>query len=162
MSTTIHYFGKLTDPSVLPELIEDFEEIARVSGWPYERVDHVFTREEGPSPGRLTLKGLRVTLSKSATPFLLTFDQEGHLAHIYHEPVSLEEGVVSPRRLLHQVHTHTTLRAQDPHVHITLVKLLDHLRKRFIKNLEVIDNSGYWYSRDESLLKPQALELIQK
>jgi hypothetical protein len=162
MSVTIHYFGKLADPSVLPGLVEDFEEIARVSGWSFERVDHVFTREDGPSPGRLTLKGIRVTLAKTATPLLLTFDQEGHLAHIYYEPVSLEEGTSSPRRLLHQVHTHTTLRAQDPQVHVTLVKLLDHLQKRFVPNLEVIDNSGYWYSRDESLLKRPALELIQK
>jgi len=162
MSTTIHYFGKISDPKALPDLMEDFEEIARVSNWSFERVDHVFTREEGSTSARLTLKGIRVTPSKNASPLLLTFDQEGCLAHIYYEPVLLEEGTSTPRRLLHQVHSHTSLRNHDPQAHITLVKLLDHLQKRFVPNLEVIDNTGYWHSRDASMLRPQSLELIQK
>lgn len=167
MSVTIHYFGKVSDPAVLRDLVEDYEEIARVSGWTFERVDHVFTRDQGPSESRLALKGIRITLGLGATPLLLTFDQEGHLAHIYYEPVSLsdEKEVADrtiPRRLLHQVHAHTTLKQADPHLHVTLVKLLDHLKKRYVPNLEVIDNTGYWHSRDEALLRPRVPDLILK
>jgi hypothetical protein len=56
-------------------------------------------------------------------------------------------------RVLHHVHTHTTLRGKEPFPHITLVHLLDHLGKKYVPNLEVIDNTGYWTSRDEKALE---------
>jgi hypothetical protein len=34
-----------------------------------------------------------------------------------------------------------------------LVNLLDHLEKRYVPNLEVIDDSGFWTSRDEKALE---------
>jgi hypothetical protein len=37
--------------------------------------------------------------------------------------------------------------------HIQVVKLLDYLKKKYIKDLEVIDTSGYWNNRDEEELK---------
>ncbi len=46
-------------------------------------------------------------------------------------------------------------------LHISLVKLLDYLKKRYVPNLEVIDNTGYWSSRDESVLAPKRLEYAQ-
>jgi len=157
MSTTVHYFGKIKGEVSLRELQEEFREIAQVSGWSHEMVDHVFTQEgEGI---RLSLRGVRLVLHKSATPLQLTFDKDGYLSHIYHEKQPTE-GV--GRQLLHQVHTATSIRASDPQVHVTLVKLLDYVKKRYVPNLEVIDNTGYWYSRDEKVLAPKRLELAKK
>ena len=44
MSHTLHYFGHLQEPGLLQELQEEYAEIAQVSGWSHERVDHVFAR----------------------------------------------------------------------------------------------------------------------
>lgn len=162
MSTTVHYFGKIKDQGSLRELQEEFREIAQVSGWSHEMVDHVFTQEgEGV---RLSLRGVRLVLHKSATPLQLTFDKDGYLSHIYHEkqPVEGSDPRLAGRQLLHQVHTATSIRASDPQVHVTLVKLLDYVKKRYVPNLEVIDNTGYWYSRDEKVLAPKRLELAKK
>src|SRR5262249_10179094 len=134
--------------------------------WNHEMVDHVFAIE-GDSPAtRLSLKGIRLTLHKNSTPFQLTFDKDGYLSHIYYEKPPAALGSKAPaqgkRQFLHQVHTSTNIRSNDPMTHITVVKLLDYLKKRYVPNLEVIDNTGYWYSRDESVLAPKKLELAQK
>jgi hypothetical protein len=170
MSTTVHYFGKVKDQDSIREIQDEFREIAQVSGWPHEIVDQNFVQEGEASPTRLTLKGIRIVLGKNAAPLQLTFDKDCYLSHIYHEmpvrenaPRGLTRG--SPpaaRPILHQVHTSTSLRPGDAQAHITLVKLLDYLKKRYVPNLEVIDNTGYWYSRDESVLAPKKLELAKK
>ncbi len=166
MSTTIHYFGKIKSQEAIREIQEEFREIAQVSGWSHEMVDHVFV-QEGEIPGaRLSLKGIRLTLNKTTSPLQLTFDKEGYLSHIFYEKAPadlLQRGMVAgTRQILHQVHTNITARSSDVSTHVTLVKLLDYLKKRYIPNLEVIDNTGYWYSRDEAVLGSKKLELVKK
>lgn len=166
MSTTIHYFGKIRNQEAIREIQEEFREIAQVSGWSHEMVDHVFT-QEGEIPGtRLSLRGIRLVLNKTTSPLQLTFDKDGYLSHIYYEKAPAQitpKGTVSgSRQLLHQIHTSTSLRSSDPQNHITLVKLLDYVKKSYVPNLEVIDNTGYWYSRDESVLNTKKLELVKK
>jgi len=165
MSTTVHYFGKIKSSEAVRELQEEFREIAQVSGWAHEMVDHVFTQEGEMPATRLTLRGIRVILNKTTSPLQLTFDKDGYLSHIYYEKAPAD--LMSPqskgtRQVLHQVHTSTAARAGDAATHITVVKLLDYLKKRYVSNLEVIDNTGYWYSRDESVLAPKKLELAKK
>jgi hypothetical protein len=166
MATTVHYFGKIKSPEAVREIQEEFHEIAQVSGWANELVDHVFTQEGEQPAARLTLRGIRVTLNKTTTPLQLTFDKDGYLSHIYYEKPLLDLAVSKPgspgRQVLHQVHTSTSIRAGDATSHITVVKLLDYVKKRYVPSLEVIDNTGYWYSRDESVLAPKKLELAQK
>ena len=166
MSTTVHYFGKIRSHEAIREIQEEFREIAQVSGWTHEMVDHVFT-QEGEIPGaRLSLRGIRVTLNKTTSPLQLTFDKDGYLSHLYYGKAASEpsqRGAASTaRQLLHQIHTSTSIRNSDSQSHITLVKMLDYVKKRYIPNLEVIDNTGYWYSRDISVLAPKRLELAKK
>jgi hypothetical protein len=54
------------------------------------------------------------------------------------------------------------VRSGDGASHISMVKILDYLKKRYVPNLEVIDNTGYWTSRDEAVLAPRRLELAKK
>lgn len=170
MSTTVHYFGKVKSQDSIQELQEEFREICQVSGWDHEVVDQVFTQPGETGSTRLTLNGIRIKLGKNEAPLQLTFDKDGYLSNIYTESVVREipargtakgaSGLKS--QVLHQVHTSTNLRSGEIQPHITLVKLLDYLKKRYVPNLEVIDNTGYWYSRDESVLAPKKLELAKK
>jgi hypothetical protein len=166
MATTIHYFGKIQTPDLIRELKDEFQEIAQVSGWTFEKVDHVFAQDNESIAARLTLKGMRLTLSKTMTPLQLTFDKDGYLSHIYYETVMTENplrvGIEKTTQVLHQIHTSTTIKDSNAQDHISLIKVLDYLKKKYVPNLEVIDNTGYWYSRDESVLSPKRLQLIQK
>ena len=170
VTTTIHYFGKIKSTESIKDLQEEFGEIAQVSGWTYEAVDHVFAQEGDLQSNRLTLQGIRLVINRHTTPLQLTFDKDGYLSHIYYEKAPVEMGDLmtknaapgSMRQLLHQIHTSTTIRNQDPQSHKTLVKLLDYLKKQYVPNLEVIDNTGYWHSRDEAVLIPAKLEMAKK
>lgn len=166
MPTTLHYFGKIRSHEALLEIREEFREIAQVSGWSHEMVDHVFTQDTEAPGARLTLKGIRLHPHKAASPLQLTFDKDGYLSHIYYEKLPPEKGATGPasagRQLLHQVHTNTCLRTSDAEAHRTIVKLLDYVKKKYVPNLEVIDNTGYWYSRNEAVLAPKKLELAKK
>lgn len=170
VSTTIHYFGKIKSTEAIKELQDEFYEIAQVSGWTHEVVDHVFAQEGDLQGNRLTLQGVRLVLNRQTTPLQLTFDKDGYLSHIYYEKAPVEMGDMmikngvpgATRQLLHQIHTSTTVRSQDPQSHKTLVKLLDYVKKSYVPNLEVIDNTGYWYSRDEAVLNAPAMELVKK
>jgi hypothetical protein len=166
MSTTVHYFGKIKNQEALRELQEEFRDIAQVSGWAHELVDHVFAQEGEMTGARLTLRGIRLTLSKNSSPVQITFDKDGYLSHIFYEKAPAEMPGQKPtgtlRQVLHQVHTCTHLRTGDNTSHVALVKLLDYLKKRYVPNLEVIDNTGYWSSRDEKVLATRRLELAKK
>ncbi len=166
MSTTVHYFGKIKNHEGIREIQEEFREIAQVSGWNHEMVDHVFTQEGETAGIKLSLRGIRVTLNKTTSPLQFTFDKDGYLSHIYYEKGQAETvqgGMTrSARQILHQIHTSTSVRNSDAASHRTLVKLLDYVKKRYVPNLEVIDNTGYWYSRDEAVLAPKRLELVKK
>jgi hypothetical protein len=165
MSTTVHYFGKIKSQEAIREIQEEFREIAQVSGWSHEMVDHVFTQESEVPGTRLSLRGIRVILNKTTSPLQLTFDKDGYLSHIYYEKAPAELGQrpgTGNRQLLHQIHTSTSVRSTDSNTHVTLVKLLDYVKKRYVPNLEVIDNTGYWYSRDEAVLNAKKLELVKK
>lgn len=163
MSTTVRYFGKIKNPEALRELRDELQEIAQVSGWAYEKVDHLFTQAENPDAARLTLKGIRLTLSKSMSPLQMTFDKDGYLSHIYYETIMTENplraGVEKTTQVLHQIHTSTTWKGADHQDHIRLVKLLDYVKKKYVPNLEVIDNTGYWSGRDESVFQAKSLQL---
>jgi len=166
MSTTVHYFGKIRSHEAIREIQDEFREIAQVSGWSHEMVDHVFT-QEGDTPGaKLSLRGIRVILNKTSSPLQFTFDKDGYLSHIYYEKAAAEPGPAGSsrgsRQVLHQIHTSTSVRNSDAASHMTLIKLLDYVKKRYVPNLEVIDNTGYWYSRDEAVLAPKRLELVKK
>ncbi len=163
MSTTVHYFGKIKSSEAIREMQEEFREIAQVSGWSHEMVDHVFSQGTDAVAGRLSLRGIRLTLNKTTSPLQLTFDKDGYLSHIYYEKAPAEKGATpATRQILHQVHTSTSIRSNDTGTHIAVVKLLDYLKKRYVSNLEVIDNTGYWYSRDEAALTPKTLALAKK
>ncbi len=237
MSRTIHYFGRIRDKALLPELQEEFAEIASVSGWKHERVHQAFPSDGEPCDRRQILQGIRLTISKTAGSVQFTFDSEGCLAHLYSEwedadplgevtqralggerpgpagmvssgevvtpagmqgedlappdpdesidtarrsfphrtvrafkPSSLAEGALpvkaprkSParkmRRVIHHVHAKTVLREGEAEPHRTLVRLLDYLRKKYVPNLEVIDSTGYWLTRDDRVLEFRPLEL---
>ena len=95
MSVTIRYFGSLKDMSDLPQLKEDLVDIARISEWPSEEVDGVFSSLRGPvvtgkaAEGAvqtinppLTLKGMKLIVHPQTDPLWFTFNPEGEITRL--------------------------------------------------------------------------------
>jgi hypothetical protein len=57
------------------------------------------------------------------------------------------------RGLLHQNQASIQTSIGGAALHRTVVGLLDYLKRAYVSDLEVLDESGYWNDRDETALK---------
>lgn len=157
----LRYFGRLQALEQVDALVDEFSEIAAVSGWSQEKVNE--TRDffvEGVGRRRWALKGIRFTVEKALSPLCLTFDEEGYLTHWEKREKRTPPPGGGLRRFLqesespeiHLVHTQTRLVRYDAKTHKTLIRILDYVKKKYVPQLEVLDPSGYWLRRDENLL----------
>ena len=63
--------------------------------------------------------------------------------------IMIREGRLKPQSAYLSVKTQFA----PPEVHISIIKLLEFLKNRYIPDLEVVDEGGYWESRDEAALR---------
>jgi hypothetical protein len=153
----IYYFGKLTQPERITELQDEFQEIAQVSGWQYERINQDFSKSI-PALRQRSLRGINIFLQPKTSVLQITFDDQYCLAHIFFGSKSetdKKNAILQP--VFHQVHPSTKILANDSKTHVILMKILNYLRKKYVWNLEVIDSTEYDYSRDLSNIHLPAL-----
>lgn len=153
MGISIHYRGRINDVAMVTSLTDELEDFAQSLGW---RTQH--WREDWTKPGterisqreghiRITghvpLQGVTLFPHKDCEPLSLTFDPKGYLV----EPASMAtvaKGKMKPERAWVSIKTQFA----PLETHISIIKLLQHLKKRYIASLEVHDEGGYWESGD--------------
>jgi hypothetical protein len=159
---TLRYSGTLSDPSSLAKLREDFQDIAAIHGWPVDLMD----RERGSSRiggGRtmappLALAGIKIVVHPQTDPLWLTFDEAGVLTRLGSYPIGQahrDEGAPRSPRLgfLHQSQASMQTSIGGSELHVTVVGLLDYLKRAYIHDLRVTDDTGYWEDRDADALR---------
>ncbi len=167
MGITIHYRGTLADTNEIGTFVEELTDIAEIMKWPYNVFEDDWSKpvtaeievSEGRSTisGNLGLKGISCHPHPESETVWFCFDAEGNLRH----PILvllLREGTLTPEQAWVSTKTHYA----PPEVHITLVKLLRYLKKRYLPNLEVHDEAEYWETGDEALLKQKRVSLNRK
>ena len=155
MRVTVRYSGTLNDLSSLPRLREEFADIAAIQGWPVDSLD----RDGGRRPGGgrtlappLALEGLKVVVHPQTDPLWLTFDEQGALTRLDPYPLGLGSGV--PRYgFLQQAQASMQTSIGGSDLHRTVVGLLDYLKRAYLPDLQVLDDSGYWHDRDDAALE---------
>jgi len=147
MGVSIHYRGRLDDIGRLPALCEEVRDIARILGWPCETLDDdwsitpdaTFNRDRSSIEGHLGLKGLQIAPHPESETLTLFFDRDGFLRC----PMSMLliiEGTLEPENAWVSIKTQFA----GPETHVWVIALLKHLKKRYVSDLEVSDESGYW------------------
>lgn len=82
MGISIAYKGKLRDPSVVPELIEDLTSRAKSIGWMCKTMKEMLAEGRVKLPG---LEGITLYPHRECEPLHLHFDEEGTFTnHTYH------------------------------------------------------------------------------
>lgn len=161
MSVTLRYSGTMKDRSLLPRLSEDFQDIAATHAWPVDLLQPGAPPSEPPR-GRtlappLVLEGLRVIVHPQTDPLWLTFDADGTLTRLGAYPLTQMGRDGSPQgarfSFLHQSQASMQTGIGGPLLHKTVVGLLDYLKRAYVSDLQVLDESGYWGTRDEEALK---------
>jgi hypothetical protein len=160
MRVTLRYSGTLGDLSKLDRLREDFQDIAAAHLWPVDTMDRESQpRERG---GRtlappLALAGLKVIVHPQTDPLWLTFDETGVLTRLGSYPLGQATFQGAPRvqRLgfLHQSQASIQTSIGGSELHATVVGLLDYLKRAYVADLQVADETGYWETRDLAALR---------
>jgi hypothetical protein len=173
----IKYSGTISGQESINQLVEEFVDICRISGWEYEVVRENFqsmtSRPDFPEADKLLfsdsdgvegmqtlsssevyLEGIMIKPDPERDPIRFTFDRSGRMSTIAFSTSDTsaftKKITVKKYEFLYFPYVKMVTRDYDHHVQV--VKLLDYVKKRYVKDLEVVDNSSYWETRDEEQL----------
>lgn len=168
----MRYSGRLTDTRRLEEFKEEFEDIARISRWPYEVMSGETSpqrRWAGKSKGTshpvqtlsppLHLQGIKIVVHPQTDPLWFAFDREGELTQLSYYPLDQyareKPGIPISRRLefVRQTQASVQTLLAGPETHKSIINLLAYAKMKYVADLKVEDESGYWDSRDETVLE---------
>lgn len=135
MGVTIHFKGTLNDPAQQAAILEELSEIAAEIGWSSTEIEH-----DTPH-----VKGLVIGPPKGSEPLSFLFDNQGKTRNLT-ELVTNEFETEPP-------YSFTKTQFAPVDVHITIIKLLKYLKKKYITDLEVFDEGSYWETEDKQLLQ---------
>jgi len=173
----LKYSGSIAGRHEIKKLTEEFSDIARISGWKYEPVNENFntlthaSRRSFECPendigmddadmltlnsAEVFLEGITLGIERGMEPLKLTFDKKCRLAAISFcttDTVGLNKKL-TVKKYEFLYYPYLKLYTIDAEKHKKAVKILDYLKKTYIKDLEVTDTSFYWETRDEEELK---------
>jgi len=158
MGITIYARGRIDSLRDIPRLIGKVKGIAEENDWEYAIIDDdfavrpnaVFTRRDSNEPaaieGSLGLKGIIASVDPKAEPLVILFDRSGVLTDMMQQVYWLYDNLRDERLTACK----TQFGSIDAHIHI--IDLFEVLKKRYITDLVINDEGGYWESRDYKLL----------
>ena len=152
MGITIHYRGSINSKGLINSFIDEVSDICDSMSWDYNVLNEdwnvptdlsVAYEDEGVNlEGHAGLKGVAFRPHDDCEPIRLTFDSKGQLNSVMnlafnHEP---DDGGFP------WVFSKTQFAGAETHV--SVVKLLKYIKKKYVANLEVMDEGNYWETED--------------
>lgn len=175
MGLTLYYRGRLDDLSQTSNVIDELREIAETCGWengyldedwslpPQARVVVLPGLSDYRIIGHLALRGVEILPHPSCEPVSFYFDREGTLWSVPGRALSLDQ-----RERPDQPFISVKTQFAPAEIHIAIVRLLRYIKGRYISNLEVRDEGGFWETGDLVELERrrgsinQALDLLKQ
>lgn len=158
MGVTIHYRGKINSITDIDELTGEAEDFARELGWESQRWNEDWSKPNTAKisnngdgikiTGHAPLRGINLYPHDHCEPFSLTFNPDGYLISLIGMTM-LADGSTKPEASWMSTKTQFA----PIEIHITIIKLLKYIKGRYIHNLEIHDDGGYWESGDINELK---------
>jgi hypothetical protein len=151
MGISIHYRGKIDKIETIATLADELEDFAQTLGWRTQHWKEDFStpntakisHERGKIGvvGHAPLQGISLFLHKECEPLWLTFEPNGYLIDAA-AMAMVTEGELKLKKSWRSTKTQFA----PIEVHIGIVKLLKYVKRRYISNLAVHDEGGYWES----------------
>jgi len=139
MGITIHYKGKLNSSVLIHSFLDEMEDIAQSMEWEYT----CFPKHENK---KIELTGLFIKPHTKSEFLQFMIDEKGFLRNalaIEHFEPQDETTFIN----------HTKTQYSPNEIHIAIIKLLKYLKKKYISNLEVMDEGDYWNTGDAKILQ---------
>lgn len=162
MGISIHYKGKLNNPDLLNAFCDEIKDIAKDMNWNFNTFNNDLNKPNssyvdgnGHIKGHIPIKGLNVTIHPKAESLSFLFDKNGNLRNLL--MMTYKNGKESE---ISNIFVKTQFAPIE--IHITIIKLLEHIKKKYISNLKVIDEGSYWETRDKNILEEKLSFLYKK
>ena len=139
MGITIHYKGKISNINLIDEFCDELIDIAETMNW--KASERIYDEED-------KIKGVSVTPHEKSESLSFFFNiEDGALRNIMNvitkEPYNPKEPEWD----------FIKTQFAPPEVHVTVVKLLQYIKKKYMPDLEVHDEGDYWETGDENILR---------
>jgi hypothetical protein len=161
MGISIHYKGKLNNPDLLNAFCDEIKDIAKDMNWNFNTFNNDLNKpnssyvdRNGHIKGHIPIKGLNVTIHPKAESLSFLFDKNGNLRNLL--MMTYKNGKESE---ISNIFVKTQFAPIE--IHITIIKLLEYIKKKYISNLKVIDEGSYWETRDKNILE-EKLSFLRK
>jgi len=157
MGITIYFKGQLENNNMIHTFIEDLTDIAETLNWEYEVLDEDWSKPSTAKlsqikngieiTGHLSLKGICINLHPDCESLMFYFNSKGILT----TPIST---ILVNEKQIKKENAYNSVKTQfaPPDIHITIIKLLKFLKRRYIHDLNVVDEGEYWESEDKKKL----------
>lgn len=153
MGVTIHYRGRIDKIDDVERLSREIEEFATILEWGVKRWQENWDLPNTASlkkkndnmqlKGHIPIRGISLFPDPNCEPLSLTFTKEGYLANSI-SMVLLADDEIEMDRMWQSTKTQYA----SVETHISIIKLLKFVKKKYIPNLEVHDEGRYWETED--------------
>ncbi|OQX76919.1 MAG: hypothetical protein B6D64_09065 [Bacteroidetes bacterium 4484_276] len=141
MGISIHYNGSLKSRNEIDKLRDELADISRDMGWDATFVEPTDEDKKTHPP----IYGIIINLRNGCELFSFIFDNDGKLRN----SIALSHFDYSDK---YQIGACIKTQYSSPEQHIIIIKLLRYIKKVHIKDLQVVDEGGYWESSDKERL----------
>jgi len=140
MGVTIHYKGKLNSADNIDSFCEEMEDIAKSMGWKHTVIDKFDKNDKTP------VKGIIIRPHEKSESLQLISDQHGNLRNVFAFEFAGEDSELTYMNFI-------KTQFAPVEIHISVIKLLKYIHKKYISNLDVYDEGDYWQTGDPKVLK---------
>ncbi|MCL2311102.1 MAG: hypothetical protein FWC41_01245 [Firmicutes bacterium] len=151
MGLSFYFSGSLRNAEDLPSLIEEIVDISRVYGWKYHIYNPNFPNDAFENNDSFeNVYGISFTPTNCET-VSLAFLSNGRMI----SPASISFLAHSEDETERSYIYYVSVKTQFAgiFIHQLLVRLLKHLNDKYFKDFELSDESYYWETDDENLMK---------
>jgi hypothetical protein len=152
MGLSIHYSGSLAKPELLPELIDEIQDIAKVHNWNYFVFDREFPENTFGKPEYHPedIYGICFTPEKCETIFVC-FLSNGHMSGAPQLQFFGKTDDRAESEYLYMLSVKTQYAGVE--LHQLIIHLFRYLNKKYFTGFKMSDEGSYWETNDEALLK---------
>lgn len=154
MGITIHYRGKIDRVEDVARLSAEIKEFAEILEWDSRQWKENWhlpnsaalekSKDGLALSGHIPIRGISLFPDPNCEPLFLTFRKDGLLASSMNMVMIADKDIDSEGLWLS---TKTQFASSD--IHIAIIKLLRFVKTKYVSNLEVNDDGGYW-ERDDT------------
>ena len=150
MGLSFHYNGRIADPALLPELIDEVQEIADVHHWKYYVLDRHFSEVDFVKTGHTQkIYGIFFTPPECET-VAICFLSNGRMSSIVNLQLWGESTDPTQKDYLYMNSVKTQFASVE--LHQVLIHLFRYLSQKYFADFNLHDEGSYWETNDVVLL----------